>query len=58
MTESLNKRPAIVTGASKGIGRAISVELARCGFYPIINYRSDEAGAMQTLKMVTELGLN
>lgn len=57
MTENLNKKPAIVTGASKGIGRAISVELARSGFYPIINYRSDEAGAMQTLKMVTELGV-
>jgi len=56
MTEDSIKKPAIVTGASKGIGRAISVELARSGFYPIINYRSDEAGAMQTLKMITELG--
>ena len=56
MTESLNKKPAIVTGASKGIGRAISVELAKSGYYPIINYRSDEAGAVETLKMITELG--
>jgi 3-oxoacyl-[acyl-carrier protein] reductase len=56
MTESLNKRPAIVTGASKGIGRAISVELAKSGYYPIINFRSDEAGAVETLKMITELG--
>ncbi|MEJ2472695.1 MAG: 3-oxoacyl-ACP reductase FabG, partial [Desulfobacterales bacterium] len=56
MTESPNKRPAIVTGASKGIGRAISVELAKSGYYPIINFRSDEAGAVETLKMITELG--
>jgi 3-oxoacyl-[acyl-carrier protein] reductase len=45
-----------VTGASKGIGRAISVELAKSGYYPIINFRSDEAGAVETLKMITELG--
>ncbi|MEN8758087.1 MAG: 3-oxoacyl-ACP reductase FabG [Desulfobacterales bacterium] len=56
MTENAIKRPAIVTGASKGIGRAISIELARCGYYPIINYRSDKAGAMETLKMVTDQG--
>jgi 3-oxoacyl-[acyl-carrier protein] reductase len=56
MTENTPKRPAIVTGASKGIGRAISIELARCGYHPIINYRSDKAGAVETLKMVTEQG--
>ena len=58
MTENPPKKPAIVTGASKGIGRAISIELARCGFYTIINYRSDEAGAVETLKMITEQGAN
>lgn len=56
MTVNAPKRPAIVTGASKGIGRAISVELAKSGYYPIINFRSDEAGAVETLKMITELG--
>jgi len=58
MTENANKRPVIVTGASKGIGRAISLEMARSGYYPIINYRSDEAGAVETLKMITEQGAN
>ncbi len=56
MTEDSIKRPVIVTGASKGIGRAISVELAKSGYYPIINYRSDEAGAVETLKMIAEQG--
>ncbi len=47
---------AIVTGASKGIGRAICVELARCGFFLIINYRSDESGAAETLRRVEAEG--
>ena len=56
MAERTHNGKRLVIGASRGIGRAISVELARCGYYPIINYRSDEAGAVETLKMVTEQG--
>jgi 3-oxoacyl-[acyl-carrier protein] reductase len=56
MSEDPPKKPAIVTGASKGIGRAICVELARRGYYPIINYRSDKTGAVETLKLVIEQG--
>lgn len=47
---------AIVTGGSKGIGRAICVELARCGCYTVINYMSDKNGAEQTLAMVEDVG--
>lgn len=54
MTE--NRRVAIVTGGSKGIGQAICVELARSGYEVIINYRSDHAGADKTLAMVREQG--
>lgn len=43
---------ALVTGGSKGIGRAICMELARDGYYIVINYHSDQAGAEQTLAMV------
>jgi NAD(P)-dependent dehydrogenase (short-subunit alcohol dehydrogenase family) len=32
------RKLAVVTGASKGIGRAVCVELARCGYFLIINY--------------------
>lgn len=56
MTENQPRRPAIVTGASKGIGRAICIELARCGYYPIVNYRSDKAGAEKTLAMAVAAG--
>ena len=52
-----NKRPlALVTGGSKGIGRAICVELARTGHDVAINYHSDEKGALETLRMVEAEG--
>jgi 3-oxoacyl-[acyl-carrier protein] reductase len=54
--ETTEKKIAIVTGASKGIGRAICVELAKSGCYLIINYMSDKTGAEQTLAMVKEAG--
>ncbi len=47
---------AIVTGGSKGIGRAICTELARSGSYIVINYLADEKAAAQTLAMVAEIG--
>lgn len=52
MTTGNEIRIAIVTGGSKGIGRAICLELARSGCYVVINYRSDRPGAEQTLAMV------
>jgi 3-oxoacyl-[acyl-carrier protein] reductase len=56
MNEMTQRRTAIVTGASKGIGRAICVELAARDYNLIINYRSDHSGAQETLAMVTALG--
>ena len=47
---------ALITGGSKGIGRAICVELARRGSYIIINYHSDQAGAEQTLALIEGAG--
>jgi 3-oxoacyl-[acyl-carrier protein] reductase len=53
---STPKKIAVVTGASRGIGRAVCVELARSGYFPIINYRSDAAGAAETLRKVEAEG--
>ncbi|MDL2268740.1 3-oxoacyl-ACP reductase FabG [Desulfosarcina sp. OttesenSCG-928-A07] len=47
---------ALVTGASKGIGRAIAVEMARSGYQVIINYLSDRSGAEETLAAVRASG--
>lgn len=56
MTAENTQKIAIVTGASKGIGRAIAMELGRDGGYIIINYMGDQEGARQTLAMVEEAG--
>ena len=56
MVEKRDEKVAIVTGASKGIGRAICVELAAWGCYVIVNYRSDKAGAYQSLEMIRQAG--
>lgn len=49
-------RQVLVTGASKGIGRAISEQLAKDGFFVIVHYMSDKAGAEQTLATIEENG--
>jgi 3-oxoacyl-[acyl-carrier protein] reductase len=56
MNHTSPKPAALVTGGSKGIGRAICVELARSGYAVIVNYLSDEAGARQTLALVEQQG--
>jgi 3-oxoacyl-[acyl-carrier protein] reductase len=56
METGATRKIAIVTGASKGIGRAISVELGRNDCYIIINYHSDENGAQKTLEKVRAAG--
>ncbi|MBM4354662.1 MAG: 3-oxoacyl-ACP reductase FabG [Deltaproteobacteria bacterium] len=53
----MSERPAaIVTGASRGIGRAIAVELARRGHYVVVNYHSRQDAAEETLRLVREAG--
>ncbi len=56
MPEANDEKVALVTGASKGIGQAISVELAKSGYRIVVNYMSDEKGALDTLEMVRQVG--
>jgi NAD(P)-dependent dehydrogenase (short-subunit alcohol dehydrogenase family) len=47
---------ALVTGASKGVGKGIALELARQGFDVWVNYNSDRAGAEETAAEIAALG--
>ena len=47
---------ALVTGGSRGIGRAVSLHLAQAGYTVIINYQSNEQAARQTLQAIREQG--
>lgn len=50
------KMTAIVTGGSRGIGRAIAVELAVHGYDLVITYKTNEEAAAETLRLVREAG--
>lgn len=52
----LQGRTALVTGASKGVGKGIALEFARQGARVAINYNSDEKGADQTVSEIQALG--
>ncbi|MBD1575174.1 MULTISPECIES: 3-oxoacyl-ACP reductase FabG [Vibrio] len=46
----------LVTGASKGIGKAIATQLAKDGFHIAIHYMSDQSGALDTQAQIEQAG--
>lgn len=47
---------ALVTGGSRGIGRAVCVKLAQLGYNILVNYAGNTAAAEETLRLVREAG--
>ena len=56
--KNLKGKVALVTGASRGIGKVIALELAKCGASVAINYNSNLRLAKNTLKSVRSFEVN
>ena len=52
----LEEKIAVVTGASRGIGRAIAKELALKGAFVIVNYNGSKQAADETVNEITQAG--
>ena len=52
----LQAKKALVTGASKGIGAGIALELASAGASLIVNYATDQVGAEQVVRTIADRG--
>ena len=57
-SKELQGKVALITGASRGIGRSIAIELAKNGAAISINYNSNTVAAKKTLKSIKKLGVN
>lgn len=52
----MDKKIALITGASRGIGRAIALALAAAGHHALLNFRSRAVEAAETLALIQKSG--
>lgn len=52
----LEGKIALVTGASRGIGKAIAITLAKAGAKVVVNYAGSEAAALEVVKEIQDIG--
>ena len=52
----MDSKYALVTGGSRGIGRAIALKISQMGYHVLVNYVSNESEADITVKMIEDLG--
>ena len=52
----MNNKVAVVTGGSRGIGRAIALELAKEGYFVVVNYNGSQERAQEVIKQIEGFG--
>lgn len=52
-----SEKLALVTGGSRGIGKAIALKLAKCGYDVVINYAGNATAAQSTVEEIKALGV-
>ena len=57
MDKEFHGKVALVTGASKGVGKGVALQLARHGANVVVNYNSDRAGAEATAEEIRHMGV-
>ena len=53
---NITGKVAVITGASRGLGRATALELAKRGVFVIVNYRGSEEAALETVAEIKSAG--
>lgn len=53
----MNEKVALITGGSRGIGKACALELAKCGYDVAINYAGNEEAASKTVEEAKAFGV-